>query len=67
MVHLPAFIPFGPATMAVGAVCRNLTIYLVAWWFFEWGWLDHIAAASILILGFVAETEGRGGRTPLGE
>ena len=21
MVHLPAFIPFGPATMAVGAVC----------------------------------------------
>ena len=42
--------------MAIGAVCRNLTIYLVTWWFFEWGWLDHIAAASILLLGFVVET-----------
>ena len=43
------------AGMAYGAMARVLSILLVATIFFQLGWLDHYAAASILILGFVIE------------
>ncbi len=42
--------------MAVGGVLRVVVIYLTVQIAFSFGWLDHIVATLILILGFVAET-----------
>ena len=41
--------------MAIGAICRNITTYMLAWALYEAGWLDHVYAASILVLGFATE------------
>jgi hypothetical protein len=42
--------------MAVGSTLRVLSIYFAAQLFFDLGWLNHITASIILILGFVVET-----------
>ena len=42
--------------MAVGSILRVLSIYFAAQLFFSLGWLNHITASIILILGFVVET-----------
>lgn len=42
--------------MAVGGVMRVLAIAALAQAAFAAGWLDHVVAAYILLLGFVAET-----------
>ncbi len=42
--------------MAVGSVLRVVTIYLGAQACFSLGWLDHVTATVILLLGFVIET-----------
>lgn len=42
--------------MAVGSVLRVVAIYLGAQVCFSMGWLDHITASVILLLGFVVET-----------
>lgn len=42
--------------MAVGGVLRVVGIYLMAQLLFTLGWLNHITASIILILGFVIET-----------
>ena len=42
--------------MAVGGVIRVLAIAVLAQGAFAAGWLDHVVAAFILLLGFVAET-----------
>jgi len=44
------------AGMAVGGVLRVVGIYFMAQLLFTLGWLDHITASIILILGFVIET-----------
>ncbi|MEJ2087056.1 MAG: hypothetical protein P8Y69_00935 [Gammaproteobacteria bacterium] len=44
------------AGMAVGSLLRVAGIYLLAQVSFGLGWLDHISASFILILGFVIET-----------
>jgi hypothetical protein len=44
------------ARMGAGAICRNLTTYLLAALFFYTGRLDHVTATLTLISGFVAET-----------
>lgn len=56
--------------MAYGAILRVVGIYLGAQLCFNFGWLNHITASVILILGFVIETavvlyvamNGRGAR-----
>ena len=56
--------------MAVGSILRVLSIYFAAQLLFNLGWLNHITASVILILGFVIETavvlyvamNGRGAR-----
>ena len=42
--------------MAIGGVMRVLAIAVLAQAAFAAGWLDHVVAAFILLLGFVAET-----------
>ena len=42
--------------MAIGGVMRVLAIAVLAQAAFATGWLDHMVAAFILLLGFVAET-----------
>ena len=42
--------------MAAGSVARVAGIYLVAQLLFNNGWLDHRAAAAVLLLGFAIET-----------
>jgi hypothetical protein len=42
--------------MAAGGILRVVGIYLVAQVLFVLGWLDHRAAAAILLLGFAIET-----------
>jgi hypothetical protein len=42
--------------MAVGSILRVVGIYLGAQLCFSFGWLNHITASVILILGFVIET-----------
>jgi len=42
--------------MAVGSILRVVAIYLGAQLCFSMGWLNHITASVILILGFVVET-----------
>ena len=41
--------------MAYGGIVRVFGIYACAQLLFLLGWLDHVAATSILILGFVIE------------
>jgi len=41
--------------MAIGAICRNLSILGLAVAARSFGWLDHWTAGSILVAGFVAE------------
>lgn len=41
--------------MAVAAICRNLSIYVLAWAMWSTGWLNHWAAGGILVMGFVTE------------
>jgi hypothetical protein len=43
------------AGMAYGAIARVIGIFLTATLFFQLGWLNHYAAAGILIFGFVIE------------
>ena len=42
--------------MAVGGICRLLAIYAACWVLHAAGWLNHAAAAGVLLLGFAAET-----------
>lgn len=42
--------------MALGSVLRVVGIYLGAQVCFSFGWLDHVTASVILLLGFVIET-----------
>ncbi len=42
--------------MAVASMLRVAGIYVMAWACFELGWLNHLTASFILILGFVIET-----------
>ncbi len=42
--------------MAVGAICRNVSIYALSAGLYAWGWLDHVAATVVLLMGFVTET-----------
>jgi len=42
--------------MAVGSILRVVGIYLGAQLCFSFGWLNHVTASVILILGFVIET-----------
>lgn len=42
--------------MAVGSILRVVGIYLGAQLCFNFGWLNHVTASVILILGFVIET-----------
>jgi hypothetical protein len=44
------------AGMAVGSLLRVAGIYLSAQLLFTLGWLNHLTASGILILGFVIET-----------
>lgn len=46
------------AAMGIGAIMRNLAIYLCAWSLFAAGQLNHVTAASTLMLGFASETFG---------
>lgn len=41
--------------MAAGGACRVAAIYLVCWLLQGAGWLNHVTAAAILVLGFLAE------------
>jgi hypothetical protein len=42
--------------MAIGSILRVLSIYFAAQLLFNLGWLNHVTASVILILGFVVET-----------
>jgi len=42
--------------MAVGSILRVVGIYLCAQLCFSLGWLNHLTASLILIIGFVIET-----------
>jgi hypothetical protein len=42
--------------MAVGSVLRVVGIYLCAQLCSSLGWLNHLSASAILLLGFVIET-----------
>ena len=44
------------AGMAVGSILRVVGIYLGAMAFFHLGWLNHLSASFLLLLGFVIET-----------
>lgn len=41
--------------MAAGAILRVIAIYAAAQVLFAFGWLNHVTAAAVLILGFVVE------------
>ncbi|TNF87147.1 MAG: hypothetical protein EP301_07340 [Gammaproteobacteria bacterium] len=42
--------------MAVGSALRVIGIYIGAWLCFELGWLNHVTASILLIMGFMIET-----------
>src|SRR5690606_34702956 len=43
------------AGMAAGAILRVIAIYAIAQVLVTLGWLNHVTAATVLILGFVVE------------
>lgn len=42
--------------MGLGAIMRNLATYAMAATLYAAGWLNHVTAAAILVVGFLAET-----------
>ena len=42
--------------MGAGAVVRNLIVYFGAWACFDLGWLNHLSASALIVLGFAVET-----------
>jgi progressive ankylosis protein len=54
--HGVAMVRRRTGSMAAGAICRVVVIYGVAWGLQASGMLSYLAAAGVLVLGFLAET-----------